>query len=740
MLKLYRMRIAIFHITNNQFGVDTTPLSYIMSSLEKIFADDIIYPICDIETLSETNPDIVCFYLKDTFLFNKLLDMSRNVKENINKETILFGEHITALPKTLPKNISVGIVGEAEETICNLIHLFKEDEFFDKNKLLKIKGIVFYDKDKLIITEKREYIKTLDDLQFTRKNFYGMPGFWIPTIVTGRGNCFKNIFTQFLDTPIRLHSYEWLMGNCVDILTYFPEIEYVEILDFLFLKDKNRFIEFSKVVKETNLSKYFKFIVNSFPKQLDDEILYLLKENLNILRLNIHLFSTSEKIQNDVKEEICNKEFILKILDNCQNLNLEVSLIFGLGSSVETQEEISKHYWFLEKKINLNYSNRINIYHKIYLPVPASESWIRLSKKINTDKISDFSLLDISNFNEKSLTLNNYVNNKDLIYIKDYLANKYENKNIKIKEENIIKIDNKIIHNLKEYISSDKLKEDFKKKHPNNYEAVFNEIKKAQNNFLRYGSYHVEDNNEYTYKDLSLHKKLKIMLDNDNFDFKEIDKYFYEINKLYYTNKINYFFYNKDFFSLPLLDIIEIVNKSSSYIKTILQISHNTYDISDLLDKNKFEFEYINNDLFNETKLKLPLGKKFDCIISIFTLNTCINDMRIIKYLYNILNKDGILIISIFNSKSIVNLRNILFNNNIEYMFNKKILNYISREQLLDLLIKNKFNVFDIRNINIPLNKDYLNIDLLIINFLKQTFNLNYDYNSFINTIVARKI
>jgi len=735
------MQIATFHINYSQFGVDTTPLAYIMSNLEKYFTDDIIYPVNQIDTLFDTSPDIICFYLKETFLFNKFVNIANDVKNKINKPIILLGEHITALPKTLPKFVDVAIVGEYEETICDLVSIFKENLYLEKNKISKIKGVAFYDNNsKFVITEKRNYIKDMDTLQFTRKNFYGMPDIWIPTIVTGRGNCLKNIFTQFIDTPIRLHSYEWLIGNCVDIITYFPDIEYVEIQDYLFLYDRKRFLDFAKVVKETNLSKYFRFVVNSIPNQLDEEIIYNLKKNLNILKLNINIFSTSEKIQNDVKDFICTKENLISILDKCEKLDLEVNLQFGLGSSIETQEDIAKHYWFIENNINNRYSNRINIFHKVYLPIPSSESWVRLGKKVETDKINDYALIDYNNINEKTLILNNNINIQDFICIKNYLSEKYENKNINIIQEKIIKLDNKTIHKLKKEMSIDALTENIKSIYHNNYENVLKEIKKAENNYIRYGTYYIEDNNEYIYGDFSLYKKIKNMIEENYFDFSKIDDYFNEINNLYYNDKMNYFLNNKDLLTLPVLDIIDFINKNLTYINNILQISYDTYDISELIDKDKSNFEYMNNEIFNQKKPRVILNKKFDCIISLFTLDTTVNNLRTIKYLYNVLNKDGYLILSFFNSQNIINMRNILFNKTNSYLFNKRIRNYLSINLLKDLLIKNKFNVLEIKNIKIPIKESYLNIDKVIIKFLNKLFNVKLEYNNFISTIVCRKL
>jgi len=93
------------------------------------------------------------------------------VIKNIKKQTIVIvgGGLGTSIPEMVIEKLRADIVviGEGEYTILELMEIFKKPQKKNlKKKLLKVKGICFKYKGKIIKTQAREFIKNLDEIPF----------------------------------------------------------------------------------------------------------------------------------------------------------------------------------------------------------------------------------------------------------------------------------------------------------------------------------------------------------------------------------------------------------------------------------------------------------------------------------------------------------------------------------------------------------------------------------------------
>lgn len=71
--------------------------------------------------------------------FNKATLLSQKIKSEIEIPVLIGGVHISSLPHLLPESFSVGILGEGEQTMLELMSVF-EKEGFSTSNLAKIKG------------------------------------------------------------------------------------------------------------------------------------------------------------------------------------------------------------------------------------------------------------------------------------------------------------------------------------------------------------------------------------------------------------------------------------------------------------------------------------------------------------------------------------------------------------------------------------------------------------------------
>ena len=123
-----------------------------------------------IRKLKLFRPQIMMFSLT-TYLFHDTIEIIKRIKEACPAMVIVGGQHVGLFPKeTLKyKVIDIGIIGEAEETIVELLNAL------DKNKsLASIKSICYRENGKVIVTRKRNKIKDLDKNQIPARNLLPM--------------------------------------------------------------------------------------------------------------------------------------------------------------------------------------------------------------------------------------------------------------------------------------------------------------------------------------------------------------------------------------------------------------------------------------------------------------------------------------------------------------------------------------------------------------------------------------
>jgi radical SAM superfamily enzyme YgiQ (UPF0313 family) len=113
------------------------------------------------ELLQKERPRYIVMNAITSIITNDL--HTAELAKGIHAQSIAVGPHITALPQeTLTRypSLDIGIIGEAEETIRELINTLEKKD----KPLSQVRGITFRDGGKVTVTEKRPLIENLDDL------------------------------------------------------------------------------------------------------------------------------------------------------------------------------------------------------------------------------------------------------------------------------------------------------------------------------------------------------------------------------------------------------------------------------------------------------------------------------------------------------------------------------------------------------------------------------------------------
>lgn len=156
-----------------------------MKNVECIITDDF-------EKLLNDKPDMVGISATST-AFKSAIVFAKKIKKTLGVPVIIGGYHITALPSTMPKIFDIGIIGEGEITLLEVVknYLKNNKKFKD---LEKIDGIVFYEKDSnLKITGPRELIKNIDILPYPKRGVETSNKVDVP-MFTSRGCPYNCIF------------------------------------------------------------------------------------------------------------------------------------------------------------------------------------------------------------------------------------------------------------------------------------------------------------------------------------------------------------------------------------------------------------------------------------------------------------------------------------------------------------------------------------------------------------------
>jgi anaerobic magnesium-protoporphyrin IX monomethyl ester cyclase len=226
-----------------------------------------------IEELSIFNPEIVATGgLSFNFTqFKQILALAR--KTLPKSKTIIGGMVLTSQVNVVFENVGadIGVIGEAEETIVQLLETLGED-----GDLADVKGIIFRDKKtgQLTTTPPRPLIMDLDTLPWPDYEGMGADEF-IPLklqgsdgglamshhdnprvmpIMTSRGCPFKCTFCcyELVESRYRMRNLDHVMGEINYLIKRF-KINNLFISDDLFSPKKSRLIDFCERIKPLNL-------------------------------------------------------------------------------------------------------------------------------------------------------------------------------------------------------------------------------------------------------------------------------------------------------------------------------------------------------------------------------------------------------------------------------------------------------------------------------------------------------
>jgi len=217
--------------------------------------------------------DIVGISIK-SFTQDSGLEIIKKIKEK-NKLLIAGGPHLMIdgydfMSKN--KEVDVGIVGEAEETIIDLIN--------NIGNLKKVKGIYYRDNNKVVKTETRPFTQDLDKLEFPDFSYFNTKIKVYP-LVTSRGcpfNCSYCSVNLISGRKWRSRSVASIIKELKHAIKEY-KIKEFEIIDDDFTLDMDRAKEFCKALIKEKLNLKWGCPNGIRADRVDYELLTLMKQS-----------------------------------------------------------------------------------------------------------------------------------------------------------------------------------------------------------------------------------------------------------------------------------------------------------------------------------------------------------------------------------------------------------------------------------------------------------------------------
>ena len=347
----------------------------------------------------ETEPDLVGI-TSSTPAINQVVAVAKEIKKE-GIPIILGGPHITSLPHRLPNEIDVGVIGEGEQTMIELMdHLLKNRRFID-SKLASIEGISFHAEGKVVVNRRRKLINPLDSIPFPDRTIPDMSRYLRPTrlfvmkekfsgttMITSRGCPYRCIFCQASQQwgGARYHSPEYIVNEIEFLKKTYP-INAINIVDDLFITNYKRLARIVELIKKRGLERGLSFNVNGRANLINRDILELLK-SINVKQISYGFESGSEKILNYLKKSSVSIAQNREAATLTNEYGIGVGGQFMLGTPGETKEDMIKNLDFIKNH------KMSHVHLSITMPVPGTELWRWALDKGYVNEEMDWDKLD----------------------------------------------------------------------------------------------------------------------------------------------------------------------------------------------------------------------------------------------------------------------------------------------------------------------------------------------------------
>ena len=260
---------------------------------------------------------------------------------------LMGGIHITALPQSLDSYMTLGCLGEGDETITALTRLFLTKREFRKEDLHQIPGICFWDGDELIFTDRRPPIANLDTIPLPARDLLPIKSHTY--MFTSRGCPYRCRFcasSAYWD-KLRFFSADYVI-NEIGVLVEDYKVKFITFYDDMFVSNVSRLKSIADGLDRAGLLKKVKFSCSCSAPNISEEVAQTLKE-MNIVSVGMGLESGSDKTLAYLKGKAFSVKKNVQAIEILRKHGISANASFVIGSPEETSSEIMETFRFIKE-------------------------------------------------------------------------------------------------------------------------------------------------------------------------------------------------------------------------------------------------------------------------------------------------------------------------------------------------------------------------------------------------------
>lgn len=319
---------------------------------------------------------------------------------------LIGGTHISVLPQNLTENMDVGLIGEGEQMLTELMLLY-EKSGFDKDGLKKIDGLVFYENGKLMLTKKRKLIEPLDSIPFPARDLIEVGD--TAHVFSSRGCPYRCSFCASCRFwgKTRFFSAQYVVNEIKEVINNY-NVKTVAFWDDLFIADKQRLEEFVRLVEQEGINEKVGFGCTVRANLIDDKTAKLLKRMRAGITMGLE--SGNERALRYLKGDSVTVEQNSNAIKILRENGVSPNATFIIGSPQETNEEILETLSFI-KNSGLDF---FSVY--VLTPLPGTPVWdyAKQRKLVSEDMNWDLLDLDFEENHEKAIILSECLDREEL--------------------------------------------------------------------------------------------------------------------------------------------------------------------------------------------------------------------------------------------------------------------------------------------------------------------------------------
>ncbi len=337
------------------------------------------------ERIQHAQPRVVGFTAYSAN-YPALLHLVRRVKKELGVITLMGGPHITALPSSLDPAVDVGVLGEGEQTLLELMRLFLERGVLEQARLSAVRGIVFHANGGVHITPARPPIVPLDTIPVPDREALEIERFLRPspilmnnqylrgtTMLTSRGCPFKCIYCHVSakwGRP-RFHSPERVADE-VELLVKRYGVEGIYIADDLFTANAVRIRKIIAGLDARGVLGKVRFFADLRANLVSDRLMGLLRD-MGVVKISLGLESGSERVLSYLKGGDVTVAQNRQAVAIANRHGIGCYCCFMLGAPHETREDIRLTQQLIKEILDADPQNFCQA--SVTTPLPGTELW-----------------------------------------------------------------------------------------------------------------------------------------------------------------------------------------------------------------------------------------------------------------------------------------------------------------------------------------------------------------------------